>query len=125
MNAVKTDFEQAPWHVCLLFEDLDNTAWKKMYKEILKEHVPKRKAKIRTDSSPWMNASENKRHKQLLKANQTKDPEDWKKYRELRNYTTKLCRVTESNYWKTKLENAKQRFWTVVRLCKEKGRALR
>ena len=72
-----------PWHVCLLFEDLDNTAWawEKMYKEILKEHVPKRKAKIRTDSLPWMNASEDKRHEQLLKANQTKDPEDWKKQR--------------------------------------------
>ena len=113
MNAVRTDFEQAPWHMCSLFEDLDDTtwAWEKTYKEIMKEHVPKRKAKIRTDSLPWMNASVikcmDKRYKQLFKANQTKDPEDWKKYRELRSYTTKLCRVTESNYWKTKLENAK------------------
>ena len=64
----------------------------------------------------------NEGYRQLLKANQTKDPEDWKKYRELRNYTAKLCRVTESNYWKTKLENAKttKEFWTVVKTMQGK-----
>ena len=45
MNVVRTDLEQAPLYVCSLFEDLYDTtwAWEKMYKEIMKGHVPKRK----------------------------------------------------------------------------------
>ena len=122
-DALRTDFEQASWYICSLFEDIDDITWtwETLYKEIMKDHAPKRKAKIRTDSLPWMNASVrktmNKRYKQLLKAKQTKDPEDWKQYKKIRNYTTKLCRITESNYWKTKLENAKttKEFWAVVK----------
>ena len=84
IDALRTDFEQAPWYICSSFEDIDDIkwTWETLYKEIIKDHAPKRKAKIRTDSLPWMNVSVrktmNKRYKQLLKAKQTKDPEDWK-----------------------------------------------
>ena len=132
IDALRTDFEQAPLYICL-FEDIDDITWtwETLYKEIMKDHAPKRKAKIRTDSLPWMNASVrktmNKRYKQLLKAKQTKDPEDWKQYKKIRNYTTKLCRITESNYWKTNLKMPKQQrnFGQWLGLCKAKRNILK
>ena len=123
-DAVKADFEQAPWHVCSIFEDINDAAWawECLYKEIINRHVKVRKAKVRSNSLPWMNSAVRKqmnlRYKLLKKAQA--DPskaENWVNYRKQRNYVTALCRTTEAQYWKTKFENAENSasFWKTVK----------
>ena len=36
-DAVKSAFEQTPWHICSIFEDIDDAAWawEYLYKEII------------------------------------------------------------------------------------------
>ena len=48
-DAVKADFEQTPWHICSIFEDIDDAAWawEYLYKDIINHHLNVRKAKVR------------------------------------------------------------------------------
>ena len=48
----------APWWVCSTFEVADDVtyAWSTMYDGIMTEHIKKLKAKIRTDSLPWVDS---------------------------------------------------------------------
>ena len=123
-DKVKADFEQTPWHICSIFEDINDTAWawEHLYKDIINRHVKVRKAKVRSNSLPWMNSAVrkqmNSRYKLLKKAQA--DPsktENWANYRKQRNYVTALCRKTEAQYWKTKFKKADNPacFWKTVK----------
>ena len=59
MNNRRDDFENAQWDFCNIFEDVDDIAWswEYSYKDILKDHLTTRKAKIRSNSVPWMNSA--------------------------------------------------------------------
>ena len=78
----KQDFKMAPWHSCNVFEEVDDNLWMNeiLYKDIVKDNLPKRKVKVRSNSLPWMNSKirklMNQRYKQLIKANKTKNPDD-------------------------------------------------
>ncbi len=58
----------------------------------------------------------NKRYRLLLRLQRTKCEDHWKEYRKARNETTKMCQITELNYWKERLENASnsKEFWVAV-----------
>ena len=83
----KTALSQVPWHICNVFDDVDDNYWltASVYNDIEQEHLKKRKVKIRNKSLPWINSSirklMNKRYKQLRKAQTTNLPDDWKEYR--------------------------------------------
>ena len=83
----KQEIGLVPWHSCQVFDDVDDNYWmiEKLYEQIKTEQLPKRKAKIRTKSLPWINSKirklMNQRYKQLIKAQKSKDSEDWKMYK--------------------------------------------
>ena len=57
-KAFKNDIENAPWWVCTTFDDIDDMTWcwSKMYESIVDVHIKKRRAKIRSDSLPWIDS---------------------------------------------------------------------
>ena len=128
LDQIRSDFESTPWDICSVFEEVDDIAWawELLYKDIMNNHLKRRKAKIRSNSLPWMNTlirkSMNNRYKLLQKAQKSNDLNDWKEYKKARNHTTSLCRETERNYWRTKLENAKSSkdFWNTVNIFQGK-----
>ena len=127
VNNLRADFGNAPWDICNIFDDVDDIAWswEYLYKDILKDHLTTRKAKIRSNSLPWMNSALRKemnlRYK-LLKHAQ-KFPQNtvhWSKYRRQQNHVTQQIRKAEADYWKTKFEkdgNSRD-VWKIVRAMK-------
>ena len=93
-----------PWHSCQVFDDVDDNYWmiEKLYEQIKTEQLLKQKANVRTKSLPWVNNKirklMNQRYKQLIKAQKSKDPEDWKMYKELRNKVSREMKRAERNY---------------------------
>ena len=62
----RQDISNAPWWVCSTFEEIDDNTWTwdNMYKNVVKDHVSTRKAKIRQKSLPWIDG---KIHKEMNK----------------------------------------------------------
>ena len=123
-EAFKEQVALAPWHACNVFEDSDDNCWMTnvLYQDIKREFLSERKAKIRTNSLPWMNGDirkiMNQRYKQLRKAQKTGDPDDWKRYKDLRNKVSVALKRAEAAYWKKSLCEAKRgssSFWKIVR----------
>ena len=101
-----------------------------MYKDIVESHITTRKAKIRSESAPWMNSTIRKELngicKLLMKAHKTpKGSVEWSNYRKARNRCTNLLRTAESNYWQSRFNKVKssKEFWQVVKLMQGKRRA--
>ena len=83
IDAIMPSFENAPWHICKVFEGIDDVAWawKYLYKEIISIHIKTRKAKIWSNSLPWMDGAirrEVNLHYKLLKDAQLSPTNDEK-----------------------------------------------
>ena len=122
-KALQSEFASAPWHICNIFDDIDDAtwAWETLYKYIVNHHIPCRKAKIRSTSLPWMTSSLrkelNKRYNVLLKAQKSpKGSHQWAAYKKQRNYCTKLLRSAELQYWNNKFTsfNSSKEFWKLI-----------
>ena len=94
----------------------------KLYKDVSTEFLPKRKVKMRSKSLPWMNGDirklMNKRYKLLQQAQKTKDPEDFERYKALRNQVNIALRKADSKYWKDLLKSkdkGSRDFWKIVK----------
>ena len=120
----KEELSLVPWQVCNVFNDIDDSYWmvETLYKNASQELLPKSKAKLYTRSLPWMNGEirrlMNKRYKQLKKAQQTKDPKEYDKYKILRNKVNIELKRAESQYWKKLLKIKDKRskdFWKVIK----------
>ncbi|KAL9972248.1 hypothetical protein ACROYT_G018519 [Oculina patagonica] len=76
----KDSLALVPWHTCNIFDDIDDNYWlaESLYKDLSKEFLKTRKAKIRDKSLPWMNSDirklMNKRYKLLVKAQASNKP---------------------------------------------------
>ena len=130
VKAYKEDVEAAPWWICSIFDDVDDITWcwQRMYNEIKDSHITKRKAKIRTDSLPWVNSEirkmMNQRYKLLKKCKGTpKTSREWQDYKRLKNYVTKMMRKAESNYWRKEFQDAScsQDFWKTYKRVTRKN----
>ena len=55
IKALQLEFAFAPWFICDVFDDIDDSvwAWEALYKYIIDQHIPLRKAKVRSNSLPW------------------------------------------------------------------------
>ena len=124
LEKLRLDLEGAPWHICQLFDNIDDAtwAWEYMFKDIMNEHIRTRKAKVCTNGLRWMNANirkeMNRRYTLLKQAqNQPRNAGAWKQHRKQRNRVTRIIREAEAEYWKDKFENTKSSgdFWNVVR----------
>ena len=120
----KDSLALVPWHTCNIFDDIDDNYWlaESLYKDLSKEFLKTRKAKIRDKSLPWMNSDirklMNKRYKLLVKAQASNNPDDWNSYRKLRNQVSKEMKIAEANYWSTKMQNkssGSKEFWNLVK----------
>ena len=58
----KEAINRVQWHSCNIFDEVDDNLWmmEKLYKEVPRENIPKRRAKIRSKSLPWMNSKKRK-----------------------------------------------------------------
>eukprot|EP00794_Sanderia_malayensis_P000634 gene634-1302_t len=123
MAELREAIKQAPWSVCSVFEDVDDTvwAWNKLYKEITNEFIPVRKVKSKKSSLPWINGNirklMNKRLKTLQRYSKTKETNDWMDYVRLRNKVKSELRKAEAEYYTKKFEEANdpKDFWALVR----------
>ena len=101
-----------------------------LYSDIVKENIPTRKAKVCSNSLPWMNSKirklMNQRYKKLKKANKQKNPDDRNAYKKLRNEVERELRTAETCYWNQKVKEAKEgsaNFWNTIKtLTKTKGK---
>ena len=70
------DFDTAPWDICNVFDDVEDSVWEFLYKNIIEDHIKERKVKIKAKSHPWVNTTirkmMNKRYRLLLRAQRTK-----------------------------------------------------
>ena len=98
---LKYDIECALWLVIETFDNIDDMtcAWETIYKDILNEHLSERRAKVRSNSLPWMNShirkTKNRRFKALNLAKETGTKESWDEYKKLRNEVTYLLRTNQ------------------------------
>ena len=80
VKQLKCDFNQAPWHVLEIFDEIDDSAcfWQCLYDGLLQHHLTSRVAKIRDKFIPWSITSikkeMNKRYELLKKAKSSGDP---------------------------------------------------
>ena len=128
VDELKQVVECTPWWVSNISDDMDDVwyAWEYLYNEIIKEFVTTRKAKVRTDSLPWITTEVrkklNRRYRQLKKWQKTKDPSDHRNYKEARNQAKAALRQAESSYWQTEFEKANnsREFWKTVKKVQRK-----
>ena len=47
------------WHVCSVFDDVDDNCWlaEPLYKDLSRDSLKSRKAKVHAKSLPWMNSN--------------------------------------------------------------------
>ena len=118
------DLQSAPFHVSNVFTDVDDQYWFycKMLNEIIDQHAPLKKRTVQAKQLPYMNDALRKainvkgslrRHFNKTKSNYT-----WRKYRNQRNYVTKLKRSSLQKYFNKECnEQSKtnKTFWNAVR----------
>jgi len=122
IETLKHAFRTAPWSVIETFDDLDDITWvwETLNKDIVNDHIPQRRVKIRSDSLPWMNShirkTLNKRYRTLKCAKESGSKDLWDEYKKLRNEVTKLLRDAEANYWSQEFQNTESSkdFWKLV-----------
>ena len=56
IKSFKMTLDTTPWWICNVFEDIDDVVntWELLYKDVVKELVTERKAKVRSNSLPWI-----------------------------------------------------------------------
>ncbi len=119
----RQELSNTPWWVCSTFDDLEDStwAWDTIYKNVVKDHVSTRRAKIRQKSLPWIDGKirkeMNKRYKLLKACDGTdKTSDTWKEYKKIKNKVTKMLRKAEAQYWENQFSEAQQPkdFWKLV-----------
>ena len=125
-NQLNRDMGNAPWVVCQ--DDVDDQlwAWGQIFEDIMQSQIPKRQAKIRQKTLPWIDRDirklMNQRFKALRKFKNTNKIDDWLHYKHLRYAVTKSLRQAEAKYWDNCFKestNAKD-FWSVFKKITKK-----
>ena len=106
------DLSSAPWHVGDIFDSLDDqySYWNLLMNQVLDDHVPLRRMKVRAHDVPYMNRTWKKAirmKKKNAKKKYTASPteENLKQMKKWTNEATKLRRKAIKEYWKRKAED--------------------
>ena len=92
----KTDIEKIPFHVCEIFDDINDVTWfhNQLFLNVTKEHAPQKQRTIKHKQVPYMNGKLRKaiNVKAMLtrKFNKFRTDSAWYKYRHQRNLVTCL-----------------------------------
>jgi len=119
----KDDLNAAPFHICEVFDDVDDMVWahNKLLSEIIDQHAPKKVKCTKGQTAFYMNNALRKEinYKAMLKRkfNKQKTTESWSKFKCQRNKVNKLKRTAIRSYFdKHCNENANdKRFWQTVK----------
>ena len=109
-----------------IFDDIDDCVWasESLYKDIIKEKIPERKANVRQKSLLWVTTDikklMNKRYKTLNQYTKTKSKDDWTKYQRPWNMITEELKKAEAEYWCNAFKEVKntKEFWSLVKKVK-------
>lgn len=109
----REDLCAAPWHVGEIFDTVDEQAnfWSALMLNIVDEHLPMKKMRVREHDVPYMSKEwkkairEKRKAAKLYAKNST--VENWELKRKLRNKATRLRRKAIRNYWGNKAEDLK------------------
>ena len=119
-DKLKKDLELVPFHASFIFDEIDDIywAWQKLYTDVINDHAPLKKVKVKGNQVPYMNKELRtgiRKRKHLWKKYKNSDAqEDYNKYKQQRNLTVKLRRKAIASYFRNKTENANSRpgeFW--------------
>ena len=114
-HALKVDIARAPWHVTEVFDDIDDQSefFSLLLKDIIDEHMPLKKMRVRERDVPYMTSewkkAIRKRRKALRKYHKTKNPDDWDIQNKLRNEATRLRRKSIKEFWIKKSKDLKDK----------------
>ena len=119
----KYDLERTPFHIASIFEDPDDHlwVWERLFDDISNEHAPWREIKARSFSSSWITCEirhkMNRRYKLFKAAISSKCPEQWSKYKRVRNEVTSDLRNTKSSYFSTIFNEVKSSsaYWNLLK----------
>ena len=129
----KEAINRVPWHACNAFDEVDDnlSMMEESHKEVVRENISKRKAKIRSQSLPWTYSKirklKIKRYKLLSEANRTQDEQIRHEYKKMRNRVRRELKQVEANYWKYKLtevERGSSDFWRPVKDIRKKEKQI-
>lgn len=103
------DLETAPWHVGEIFDTIDDqySYWNMLYKDVVEEHLPLKRKRVRNKDVPFMNYEWKKAIREKRKCakkyakNKTKEL-NWEEKRKWRNLATKERRKAIKKYWSEK-----------------------
>ena len=90
----KTDTEKIPFHVCEIFDDINDVTWfhNQLFLNVTKEHAPQKQRTIKHKQVPYMNGKLRKainvKAMLRLKFNKFRTDSAWYKYRHQRNLVT-------------------------------------
>ena len=104
MNKLKEDLSKVSWDDVLSESDVDNAYqnFETKFNNVLNDHAPIRKKRVRNKETPWMNRSimqkMRERDKMKKQAKSSGCETQWKQYRKLRNQVTAMIRAAKRSY---------------------------
>jgi hypothetical protein len=123
IETYENDLYNTPFQICNIFDDVDDAMWchNVLLNGVINQHAPLKKKLLKRPQVPYMNSSLRKavNCKAMLRRKYFKNRcnSTWEKYKNQRNYVTRLKRLSIKNYFDKKCSttsNSKD-FWTTVR----------
>lgn len=117
------DLMNVPFHICDMFDDVDDTVWSYQYllNEVTNVHAPIKTKLLKKPQLPYMNGELRKaiNVKGMLKRKflKCKNKQNWQRYRGQRNLVTSLKRKSIKEYFNKRCNNDtnNKQFWHTVR----------
>eukprot|EP00794_Sanderia_malayensis_P001606 gene1606-1777_t len=112
---LKKDLEEVPWHVGSIFDSIDDQYyfWNKMVTEIINQHLPIKKMRVRAKDAPYMTSEWKKSIRQKRKFAKIyareRTAENWKLKKKYRNEATRQRCNAIKDYWMQKTEELKDK----------------
>ena len=115
----KRDITSAPFHVCHVFDDVDDMVWftNELLSDIVNHHAPVKQKMIKRDSVPYMNS---KLRKNLYLRNMARNKykkygkQHWDENRRMRNKVVALRKKSLAAYFSKNCSNHGRNFWKTV-----------
>ena len=124
-KAYINDIQQAPFGVAEMFDDIDDKVWffEKLFHDVIELHAPTKIKKVKINQVPFMHGELRRaiNVKAMLKRKfyRSRCSYTWTKYKNQRNYVTKLKRKAKQEYFNSHcnkiVKNNDKSFWKTVK----------
>eukprot|EP00794_Sanderia_malayensis_P014557 gene14557-16059_t len=109
---LKKDLEKVPWHVGSIFDSIDDQYYfcNKMVTEIINQHLPIKKMRVREKDVPYMTSESIRQKRKFVKIYaRERTAENWELKKKHRNETTRQRNNAKKDYWMQKTEELKDK----------------